>query len=133
MTAVALLAAVAAIGCTKTDTATTAAPTTTTTAAPTTSTTAAPTTTTTLAVPPGTVLIKDYAFNPESQTAKVGEKITWTNADENNHYVISDEGAELDSSPLVPAGTYSHAFDKAGTYAYHCKIHNTMKGTIVVS
>ncbi len=130
---VALVVGVAGAGCSGTDTATTTAATTTTKAAPVTTTTAAPATTTTVAVPAGSVLIKDYAFNPEAQTAKVGDKVTWTNADENNHYVVSDEGTELDSSPMPPGGTYSHAFAKAGTYAYHCKIHNTMKGTIVVS
>ncbi|HTZ41834.1 MAG TPA: plastocyanin/azurin family copper-binding protein [Candidatus Omnitrophota bacterium] len=29
-------------------------------------------------------------------------------------------------------GTYSHTFAAAGTYSYHCSIHPSMKGTIIV-
>ena len=63
----------------------------------------------------------------------MGEKVTWTNEDEFAHYVKSDSGIDLDSGSMKQGGTYSHAFDKPGTYAYHCQIHNIMKGTITVT
>jgi plastocyanin len=34
----------------------------------------------------------------------------------------------------MPSGaTFSFTFTKAGTFAYHCSIHSSMHGTIVVS
>jgi plastocyanin len=33
---------------------------------------------------------------------------------------------------LANGKTYSHAFDKPGTYRYHCFIHPQMLGTVVV-
>ncbi len=107
-------------------------------AAPTTvapTTTAKVETTTTVASTPGAVDIKDYTFTPATQTVKVGDTVTWTNHDDNPHYVKSDSpDATLDSGTMDPGGApYVVTFTKAGTYAYHCNIHNTMKGTIVVS
>jgi plastocyanin len=29
--------------------------------------------------------------------------------------------------------TFGHTFATAGTFAYHCKIHSTMHGTVVVT
>jgi len=127
---------VVAIGCSKKDeTATTGA--TSTTKASTGSTAASVTTTAkpagSVVIPPGAVSIADYAFEPENRTVKVGEKITWTNMDDFPHYVKSDEGIELDSESMKQNGTYSHTFDKPGSYPYHCEIHNTMKGSITVT
>ncbi len=124
------------VGCSKDSTnatggaSSTAAPTT---VAPTT--TAKVETTTTVASTPGAVDIKDYTFTPATQTVKVGDTVTWTNHDDNPHYVKSDSpDATLDSGTMDPGGApYVVTFTKAGTYAYHCNIHNTMKGTIVVS
>ena len=84
---------------------------------------------------PGAIDIKDYSFTPAAATAKVGDKVTWTNHDDNAHYVKSDSpDTTLDSGTMDPGGQpYAVTFTKAGTYAYHCNIHNTMKGTVVVS
>lgn len=132
--AVALVVPVALAGCSKTDTAapTTSAPATKA-PAPATSApvTAAPTTT--MTVRPGNVAIKDYAFTPDTQTVKAGESLTWTNADDFPHYVKTDAGAMLDSGDIEQGKTYTVTLPSPGTYAYHCNIHNTMKGTIVVT
>ncbi len=78
------------------------------------------------------VTIKDFAFSPATITVSVGTIVTWTNEDPATHKVISDSGSEMDS-PDIPTGqTYSHTFNAAGTYAYHCGIHPSMKGTVIV-
>ena len=49
------------------------------------------------------------------------------------HQIASDDGAFATSAPLGSGGTYSVAFDKPGTYRYHCAIHPNMVGTITVT
>ena len=78
------------------------------------------------------VAIKDFAFNPQTTQAKVGETITWTNQDSTAHTVTLDDKS-VDSGNVAPSATYSHAFTQAGTFTYHCSIHTQMTGTITVS
>ena len=76
--------------------------------------------------------IKNFAFNPASLTAKVGDKVTWTNSDSAAHTVTFDDGS-VDSKNIDSNGTFEHTFSSAGTFAYHCTIHTNMKGTVTVS
>jgi plastocyanin len=78
------------------------------------------------------VSIKDFAFNPQTTQAKVGESITWTNQDSTAHTVTLDDKS-VDSGNVAPSATFSHAFTQAGTFTYHCEIHKQMTGTITVS
>ena len=77
------------------------------------------------------VTIKDFAFNPATIQAKVGDTITWTNSDSTAHTVTLDDKS-VDSGNVAPSATFSHAFTQAGTFTYHCEIHKQMKGTITV-
>jgi plastocyanin len=88
-------------------------------------------TATTVATGGATVSISGFAFNPATITIKAGESVTWTNADSVTHTVVADNG-EFTSSGLANGQTYSFTFAKAGTYKYHCSIHPTMTGTVVV-
>jgi hypothetical protein len=45
--------------------------------------------------------------------------------------VTADDGS-FDSKPIAGGATFSQAFPKAGTYTYHCAIHSSMTGTVVV-
>jgi len=77
------------------------------------------------------VEIKSFAFNPSEITISVGDTITWTNMDSMTHTITSDSGNELSGS-TNSGGTYSHKFDTAGTFSYHCSIHTSMKGKVIV-
>ncbi len=77
--------------------------------------------------------ISGFAFNSASISIKAGDSVTWTNKDSAMHTVTSDSGSELGSNSLGNGETYSHTFTAPGTYAYHCKFHPSMKGTIIVS
>jgi plastocyanin len=77
------------------------------------------------------VSIQGFAFNPSSITVSVGTTVTWTNNDSVTHTVTSDTGA-FSSGNLNPGQTFSHTFNQAGTFAYHCSIHTSMHGTVVV-
>jgi plastocyanin len=77
------------------------------------------------------VELSNFTFSPSSSTVKVGDKVTWTNKDSTTHTVTADDGS-FDSGDLAPSATFSYTFSKAGSVPYHCKIHSSMKGTIVV-
>jgi plastocyanin len=80
------------------------------------------------------VTIKNFAFDPSSLTVKTGTEVTWTNLDSVQHTVVSDTGslAAFSSDPLPTGASYRFTFTKPGTYTYHCSIHPSMKGTVIV-
>ena len=81
----------------------------------------------------GAVAIKNFKFDPATATAKIGGSVTWTNGDSTAHTVTFDDPSMTSSGDINAAGTFSATFAAAGTYAYHCKIHPTMTGTVTVS
>ncbi len=83
---------------------------------------------TTAPVETSKILIKDFAFNPQSVTVKAGTKVTWTNLDDVNHVLKSN----FFEQTLYPGDSYSYTFNQTGTYNYSCLIHPSMKGTIIV-
>lgn len=79
------------------------------------------------------VMIRDGAFEPSRINIHVGDTVRWTNNGQKVHTVTADDGS-WDSGNLEPGKTYSHKFEKAGTFAYHCEPHkDLMKASIVVS
>ena len=93
---------------------------------------ASATTTAPGAASPDAVTIADFAFSPNNLQVKVGDTVTWKNTDPFAHSVKADDGS-FKSDDLDSGATFSTTFTKAGTYSYICGIHNSMKGTIVVS
>jgi plastocyanin len=79
------------------------------------------------------VAISGFAFSPSTLPIKAGDSVIWTNMDSVSHTIVSDSGNELGSSALSSGATYSHTFNTAGTFAYHCSVHPSMKGQIAVS
>ncbi len=77
------------------------------------------------------VTIANFAFAPPSITVAPGQTVTWTNKDSAAHTVTDDKGV-WDSKTLAVGATFQHKFDQAGTFTYHCAIHSSMHGTIVV-
>ena len=77
------------------------------------------------------VAIADFAFDPGDLTVSVGDTITWTNDDDTDHTVTSDDDA-FDSGNVGGDDTFEQTFDEAGEFAYHCSIHSQMSGTITV-
>ena len=88
--------------------------------------------TTTIQPQTAAVNIKTFSFNPSTLTVKVGTIVTWTNEDSTKHTITSDSGNELNSPQLSQGETYSHTFNQAGTYNYHCSIHYSMTGKVIV-
>ena len=79
------------------------------------------------------VTIKDFKFAPDTLEVKVGSKVTFKNADGQQHTATSDDSGAFDAGAVDPGGSKDVTFDKAGTFAYHCSFHPFMHGTIEVS
>ena len=77
-----------------------------------------------------TVIIKEFEFQPKELTIQKGEKVTWTNEDSANHTITS---TSFDSGNIGKGKSYEYTFDTAGIFEYACKIHPSMKGTIIVN
>jgi plastocyanin len=77
------------------------------------------------------VTIENFAFGPATLEVPVGTSVTWTNQDSASHTATADDGS-FDSKSLGTGQTFSQTFSAAGTFAYHCSIHSSMKGTVTV-
>ena len=73
--------------------------------------------------------IKDFTF-PTGLSVAAGESITWTNGDSANHTVTFDDGSC--DTPVDAGKTVTVTYNTPGTYAFHCKIHPNMTGSLEV-
>jgi plastocyanin len=80
------------------------------------------------------ITINNFAFSPGTLTVKTGTTVTWTNNDAAGHQVVADatDLPDFKSDVFYAGQTYSFTFNKAGTFNYHCQIHPSMKGIIIV-
>jgi plastocyanin len=85
------------------------------------------------ATQPAIVRIENFAFEPRELDIAAGTIVTWQNADDVPHTATSkDDPQVFDSGPLDTDDKFSFTFSKPGTYAYYCKVHPHMTGTVVV-
>jgi plastocyanin len=77
------------------------------------------------------VTIQNFAFSPVTLTVPVGTTVTWANQDGSTHTATADDKS-FDTANIAPGASGSATLGKAGTFAYHCTIHQYMTGTIVV-
>lgn len=80
-----------------------------------------------------------YYFEPKQLTIKPGDTVTWVNAQDDTHEVMSEsvpEGAQPFESPALEkkGQKWSYTFTHPGTYEYHCHPHQAMKmqGVVIV-
>lgn len=78
------------------------------------------------------------SYDPTPLTVRVGTAVIWKNNDFSLHTVTSglpEQGAVgtlFDSSLINPGMTFSHTFNKTGTFDYSCTLHPFMHGQIIV-
>lgn len=83
-----------------------------------------------------------HAFTPDTFTVSLaaGGKVKWTNHDLGvaygdpgvTHHLAADGGA-FTTSNIGPGTSYVNTFSAEGTFDYHCTIHPTMRGAIIVT
>lgn len=103
------------------------------------------------AAPPRSEVVAEHvAFAPAKLEVDAGTEVTWVNRDANVVHTATsgapgDKGVPgLDNGTAAkPDGvfdgemdgadaTFSFTFDEPGTYAYFCRVHQSMTGEIVV-
>lgn len=82
---------------------------------------------------PASARIRDNAFEPTLTSVPVGTTITWRNAGERVHSVVSPDGAFPGSGPLEPGATFTYTFQQPGEYAIRCRYHADMAAKLVVA
>ena len=78
------------------------------------------------------VEMAEFAYAPAEATARVGDVVAWSNSDAAPHTASLDDGA-CETGNIPSGGTGALLFTQAGTFPYHCAIHPTMTGTVVVT
>ena len=89
------------------------------------------------------ISIKNYAYSPSDVSLNAGGTVQWTNNDGTTHSVTADaaggfssdlSGTMADSyGGMTAGGTFTQKFPGSGTFAYHCRYHASMHGTVTVS
>ena len=90
-------------------------------------------------LPPGGISVANDFYNPTSKTVAVGATVQWSwntctsdGYSTQTCYLHSVTFADGQTSSTQDQGSYSRSFATAGTYNYHCLVHPTMTGSIVV-
>jgi plastocyanin len=85
-----------------------------------------------------TIDISGFNFSPSVVKIKAGDTVRWVNNDDAPHKVASNpHPAHTDlpgliSGDLFKGDSYSFTFDKVGTWSYHCHLHPSMSGVVIV-
>lgn len=76
-----------------------------------------------------TITLQNIAFDPSSNSVKVGTTVTFKNADQVTHHIVV--GTD-DLGEQQPGATKTWKASKDGTYVMKCLIHPSMQGRITV-
>jgi plastocyanin len=79
-----------------------------------------------------TVTIPGFLFSPDSVNILVGDTVTWTNTHSVPHTSTSNTGI-WNSGTLTQGQSFTFVFSTVGHFPYHCAIHVSMTGVVVVS
>ena len=74
-----------------------------------------------------------WCFSPKPIQITAGSTVTWTNATALTHTATSDSGAWDTGNIASGATSGAVSFPTAGTFTYHCAIHPSMTGSVIVS
>ena len=79
-----------------------------------------------------TIKIDNFSFLPPITTVPSGTTITWVNADDVPHKIVSSDGKFTASPAIDTNDQYAFRFTQPGRYEYFCALHPKMTGAIVV-
>jgi plastocyanin len=79
---------------------------------------------------PVRVNISDFSFHPQTLRVKRGSKVVFVNRDSAVH--TATRRGSFDTGSIRRGRAAVVKLRRAGVYAYHCTIHPSMRGKIVV-
>ena len=79
-----------------------------------------------------TVKMEGMVFVPASLTIKPGDSVIWKNIDIVEHTATASAAGGFDSKMVAAGKSWKHTFKAKGSFAYICKYHPTMTGTLTV-
>jgi plastocyanin len=74
---------------------------------------------------------KDNRYTPAAIQVPAGTEVTWRFEDGFVPHDVKADG--FSSGEPQRKGTFSHTFDRPGTYPYRCTVHDNMTGRVVVT
>ena len=77
------------------------------------------------------VAAEDNQFTPPAIQVPAGTEVTWTFKDRFAPHDVTGDGWK--SGEPQRSGTFTHTFDRPGTYPYRCTVHDGMTGQVVVT
>jgi plastocyanin len=78
-----------------------------------------------------TVRIANFAFQPATLRIAKGDRVSFSNASKVTH--TATRAGAFDTGAIKPGKSVAVRFKQKGTFAYHCEIHPSMHGKIVVN
>jgi plastocyanin len=78
-----------------------------------------------------TVGIANFAFKPATLTIAKGSQVTFSNSSQVAH--TATRNGAFDTGLIKPGKSATVRFKQKGTFPYHCTIHPSMHGKIVVN
>jgi plastocyanin len=76
------------------------------------------------------IVMQAVQFSPATLKVKRGDVVVWTNRDPFPHTATA--AGVFDSKSIAEGKSWRWRADRAGTIAYVCSLHPTMKGTLEV-
>ena len=78
------------------------------------------------------VVITNFAFEPETLTARAGDTVIWINRDIAPHTATSDDGT-WDTGTLNKDESMTMVVEADMEASYFCRFHPNMKGSVAVA
>ena len=76
------------------------------------------------------VILKGSEFQPPKATVPAGKPVLWDWKDRFVSHNVVGDGFQ---SKTQRSGTFTHTFDRPGTYSFRCTLHQNMTGTVTVT
>ena len=75
--------------------------------------------------------IVGLSYRPTPLTVSAGTRVVFSNQDSGAH-TATQNGGGFDTGRIRPGKSAAVTFKRPGTYRFHCTIHPSMKGKIIV-
>ena len=78
------------------------------------------------------IIIYYSRFSPDTLIVKKGAIVTWSNADNYTHNLISTNDTSFRSGNILSSRDFIYTAKNIGTLRYHCSIHSEAATLIVI-